>query len=671
MHRGGMALACGAVLSGSLLQVTSTVAAMPPRPVSAVSVTGTSTPLEALIAWSAPADPTYAGARIVVVPGATPTADPQDARAVFRSDIAATASSTTWLGQEGQVYAVSVFGYDAAQTSWSPPVSSLVRMPGRASHIAVDNYRNRIFTAFWVLEPGSDEAVLCFRRGAAPATIAEAEACSAPGRYLASFEPGGTGFWTDPPTALGQFAVFGRSSTTGLLAPGATDTGETPPPFPPTDLQTEAVTGTKIRLRWQGPSWLMGGYPTNRAGGQTHWLLYQARGGVPPAQSPGAALIAEVPVGGEEPLEFLATGLEPGRIYSFALRGRDAEGNLSDWGNVRTTRAREPGLLVLHDRAGGSRWRAARVPGRPATDEASLIVTRSSGAAHVVYGGAEQRLHHAVLRSGDRWARGSVPPRSAYAQDVTVGPDGELAAFVWARRPCVVVRRPTGWRPVRCLSDAANDGQLEVLYDRAGRLHVLYATWSNGLRYTSNAGGSWRDSAVSPGGGRALLAYDVATDSLVLVREGEAGSVLVTTKRADAQRFGPPRTWVGKGRAVEQTAITSRGGRVTVVGQVADGDSMVPVIITGPVTGPARLAAVRGAGGGDSPQLAAMSRDKLVLAWTKFGAWSSQVLWDAGGQRWRMTTPVRRTRSPYDQLLGVEVDRSGNTYLLVHRRSFD
>jgi len=197
----------------------------------------------------------------VIVPGATPTTDPHDGRAVFRSDIAAPASSTTWVGQAGQAFAVSVFAVDASHTAWSAPAEALVRIPAPATHVALDNYRNRIFTAFWVLGAGTDEAFVCFRKGFAPATPSEADSCSAPGAYHAVFEPYGAGSPPDPPTSQDQFAVFARSSATGLLAPGASYTGEAPPPFPPTGLNGEAVTGSTIRLWWYGPNWGMDGYP--------------------------------------------------------------------------------------------------------------------------------------------------------------------------------------------------------------------------------------------------------------------------------------------------------------------------------------------------------------------------------------------------------------------------
>ena len=203
---------------------------------------------------------------------------------------------------------------------------------------------------------------------------------------------------------------------------------------------------------------------------------------------------------------------------------------------------------------------------------------------------------------------------------------------------------------------------------------MIYGTQAKGLRYATNVGGFWRTSTVTPiPTNGALLAYDPSANTLVITVPTPGIGLAVATKRAGAARFGQVRPWAPLPHAsVQPTSLTSRGGRITVAALVHGVTSPSAVVATGrSASGGGQVQPIRGARVASFPLVASVNRRQLVLAWTGSGAWSSRATWDATRKAWRMTAPVRRTHSAYDQVLGVGVDGGGHSYLLVHRIAGD
>lgn len=161
-------------------------------PVDAVAVRGTSTPSEVTVSWQLPQDASYAGARVVVVPGPVATADPADAAAVLRQDVAAPAASLTWgSGTAGAAYAVSVFAYDASGTMVALTTAPIaLTLPVRHLQMIRDKSGFNL-TAYFTRPAGADLAVLCRGASAPPVSPASADDCTEPASYNATIHTGG------------------------------------------------------------------------------------------------------------------------------------------------------------------------------------------------------------------------------------------------------------------------------------------------------------------------------------------------------------------------------------------------------------------------------------------------------------------------------------------------
>jgi hypothetical protein len=181
------------------------------------------------------------------------------------------------------------------------------------------------------------------------------------------------------------------------------------------------------------------------------------------------------------------------------------------------------------------------------------------------------------------------------------------------------------------------------------------------------------------------MAYDPRSDQIVLaLLDSRASSVVVTTKSPRAAGFDKRRTWItgsSDGQAPVPTAVTSYAGRVTVAVEPWSLDGP-PFLVSGRVTrGPIKVTRIEGAVDGDRlPLVVAASPRRLFVAWTRAtdgleadvsGVWSSWATRPRGREDWTVSSPVRRSRSPYDWLRGVGVHRDGRASLLVLRSASD
>lgn len=558
--------------------------------------------------------------------------------------------------------------------------------PAAARHVVLTDYRNRIFTAAWVLPPEADAAVLCYRAGGAPATPADASVCSAPSRWSASVEAPGT--WGGAPLPHTDFAVFSLATETGLYGPPALVTGETPPPFPAEYLTSHGVSATALDLTWREStaSDANGGWPFDGPGGTVEWVVYGARGSADPVTSPPTRVVAVVPVGAVTSSARIAR-LDRDATYRFGVRGRDQEGNLSDWSELITTAARRPGLSLVHGRVGGASWRTLRVPAGRFVADAVLAGDTRTSAVHVGWTTyAPERAGYARRSESGAWQAPSLPSGWRALSHLVVGPDHTLTASAWVGDDTCIVHRPPGkrWAVRRCLPPGSwVDG---VQLDAAGNVHVVYVRndieRSTETRYyASDARGRWTARKLASSDdvslSSVLLGYDRRDDRLVLVGVGPSGQALqVWSKRPAAKAFGTKRSWaLGTSADWQVTSVATYAGRVTVA--AAPGSGGRPVLLVGRATSSSGTTVrVRGSARIDRDTLlTAVSARRVQMAWTRAvpmldeerqGVWTSVLRRKSSG-RWVTTTPTRRTRSAFDQLEGLVADTAGSVSLLVRR----
>lgn len=569
--------------------------------------------------------------------------------------------------------------------------------PGPATHGVLVDYRNHIFTAAWVLPADADAAVLCYRPGGAPATPAEATTCSPPARWVASLELPSN--WTDPPLPRTDFAIFSVSTATGTYGPAAPVTGETPPPYPSEYLTSHGVSSTSLDLTWREstPADVNGGWPFAGAGGTVEWVVYGSRWSASSGPGLPTRVVAVVPAG-EVLSTARVTGLVRDATYRFGVRGRDAEGNLSDWSELVTTAARRPGLSLIHRRGAGAAWRTDRVPARGHVqwDPVALASDRRTGTVHVVWSTYEPDLSADAARSDGarrttdgRWHHDGVPTLWTQLQHLVVGPEGTRAASAWVGdETCLVSRRPgRRWAVRTCLPPGSwMDG---VQVDAGGDLHATYLRDHPGTSparyYVTNARGRWARHRLSPDSNRlplpAALAYDRSTDRLVLVGGGyDADVVPVWSKRPRSSKFDTRRSWrlSSPGRDFAAPATFSPD---SMAHAVVAGSGRVAVVVcgTGVLVGRATSSSPRtvrvGRQRGCDTAIAALPSGALQLAWTpsleqldedRQGVFTSVIRRTRSGT-WSSGDPDRLTRSGFDRLQGVVTDLAGRVTVLIRR----
>jgi hypothetical protein len=677
--------------------------------VTAVTVRGTKTPSQVVISWKVPAGRAYAGARVVVVPGATPTADRNDTRAVFAQDVPSPAKTLLWSGSAGRIYSVSVFAYDASASAFAKGATAKVVLPGAGRHLVIANFENyEVALAYLTLPANAPEAIMCFRIDRAPTAPADATRCSdpAPAPYIE---------YEEESVKKLYFAVFPVHAATGALGPPVSEGDGV---LPATDNVAGAfpVSTTSLRFSWAHE--VLAG-SSGALVDDRRWELKWAPGTASPAGNARAKRVVVKTTGvvdlnnGRVNESFVAKALTPGVPYSFAVRTINSIGEVGPWASY-TAATRVRGAYLV-DTAGprGSR-RTSNVPAPSISDGGSLAV-EADGTAHTAVFESFARAGttvHGARGPSSAWRRESLPS-DLRSRSLLVASRTAPGVLAVTDRWCVRVRSRSGvWTKVGCMQepdpestdlqervDAQHEGAdvygLEL--DRRGAVHVVYredpfAGDSSFLMYGTNTSGKWTTRRVSEftGYGTAALAYDPITDRLVLVT-GDAYAnnrrhrVRVTSKApravnfdAFSTRYDAPGT-----RALQPTSIASFGGRITIAARrwTFHADRSKPssfwgshVLLTG--TSPSTVGGMTPIPGtipGEgSLGVYAQSRTRVLVGWshTKFnanaqGAWSAWRTYGSGGPTW--TPSVRESNSAYDELQGLGVDAAGRSYFLIVR----
>ncbi len=674
----------------TLVLAAQAAAAPPPAPVSAVTVRGTSTPSQVAITWTNPADPTYASARVVIVPGDGAATDPSDPRAVTIADVAAPGTSYTWsAGAAGSAFSVSVFAFNADRSAASPPATALVALPAAVRRLFLSrSVRGSTLTAHLVLPAYADAAVLCRGDtiGAPPTSPSGAVECSTP-----SAQPS-----LAPAPGLGLVTVFGVDTKNGIYGPSSPAASALPPPSTPDDLALGRVDATRLDAMWSYREPLDGGTGMGTGGNVRYELTWVAGTRSPVGNA--AAHQVTIPVNPLAlPIQSVTrrvTGLVPDLPYTFAVRGVDSDGNTSAWTPPVTGVTSAPGDFVLDNSARGV-WRTSRLP-VPAGAFVRASAVGPDGTLDVgVYRDVAPKVLHYFRRPGGVWRRGAFPAglRNPLVLEASPSAPGVLAVSDHA---CVFVRSHAGvWTTRGCFRAPIRGVHhpvplINLKLDRRGALHALYADEAGRANYATDSSGRWTVRRLpSPAGTTPFgisMSYDRVSDKLVVAEgrlnaAGERFTMTVLTKPARSGGFTALRRAfsVAATQAVNPVSVTSYADRITIAAL------STPDNIYGPVAGPPVLFTADRAGiiGGPAVipgirtndrlvQVAAQSAGRAVVSWTHQGfSTNEQGLWTAvrtyrGMGSASMSRPTRRTRSP-DQLRAVSLDARGNLYIFINR----
>lgn len=685
------------------------VAGAAPSPVATVDVHGSgTTPLAVDVSWPAPADASYAGARVVVTVGSGATSDPMDPSAVFSADVAAPATVTTvtdLLG--GLTYTATVFGY-AAAGDYATGASVTWAMPAdiaSAQAVGFDSGSGgRIEVHTGPVIAGSD--VLCVVAEAPPPlTPAPPAICTpvgyasyplsvivAPGRsYGVTVFPYGQ--WAQG-TSGPRLDVYGAPKTLGMI-----DIPDDPPYGP--DLVMEAArSANSVELTWRYEENL-GAFPTDLSG----FYVYRAAGTAAPTAT--AAPIANVVVCTSQPCwgseaSYIATGLVANQPYTFSIRARDQGGHLSSPISI-TAAARVPGVYLTDNSTSEHRWRTQRTAGIQA-----FAVARG-GAVHAAYTDSLVRpcssnvfyscsnVYYTWRTSGGRWSTPTkvgtgIPDTEVF---VMMSASGRVA-LAWSspRGPAYRVRWPGhGWSTTRYFAGAQYNtaGSLVALVafaqDLRNGLHAVVRVNGDRLVYATNATGKWTTSII-PKPSRAhwdwaaspRLAADPVTGSIVLATT-ERGSAGLTIKLGRIAR-----TAVAYGARFSVMApdpehdamlssLAGAGGRIAVAARVEDTRRLY--LLTG--TSPWRMGRwlripATGATAPCTSLAVGMASNRVIdLAWNhddptwsaaRQGIFRTTYRFSATTHRWSFTRPQHRSNSHYDVGVGgILRDANGHLYI--------
>lgn len=536
-----------------------------------------------------------------------------------------------------------------AQTAVGPSQD----VPVVAAHVHVDNYRNHVFTGFWSLPAGAD-AVLCYAPEGTPTSPDASQACSDPDAYRGSLAGVSSRSSVDPTEPLEHFAVFARSAPTAAWGPPALDQGGPLPPFPPAALRTTGVSESALALFWEDASPAYGSAYEGR-GGTTRWVVAWALGSRPPGELAPEDIKTTSVTAGKHSVRI--DGLDPGRAHTFQVRGRDADGHLSNWSDPVTAMARRPGLLLTQGGPSRRHWHRTWVP-RTRRVETGSAAVGPLRRVHVVSSvGVVERYH--VLRGG-KWTVRQAPSGD---EGLTSSPSGVLAA---ARTNCISLKRPgRAWKHAWCAHDLANISG--PVLDNRSKVHAFVETPS-GISYLTNRPGHWvshdLETPLLP-----TLVYDPVADRLVMIGlvAADQSAVRVSSKRPGAGRFHGAWTWDLGVESSDFTA-TVRAGRLT----VATGGSRGLVVGTARTDGSRHaVRVVRSVPPVGGTALTAATSDRSVaLAWTaRRGVMTGALRWSAG--RWILSGIRHRTNSRYDTAIDLDVGQGGRATVLVARTAED
>jgi hypothetical protein len=687
-----------------VLSSVASAATAPPPAVTAVTVRGTKTPSEVLISWKRPASAAYAGARVVVVPGRTPTKDRNDPAAVLVSDASSKRSSLTWSGTHSHVYSISVFAHEATGTAFALPATARAALPGPVHHLVIATSVGTSM-AYSVNGAHADTSLLCEAEDRAPATLAEAKECSPLSRV-----PWISSSSDETP---GHFSVFSVDSATGALGPPVSEGDGKLPALAPDQMYDYGVNPTTLDLAWWHRAPKDAGIGS---GANVSWEILWAAGTDSPVGNPRAHRIL-MPVAGahnygnqdRDVYRRRFTGLVPEAPYSFAIRGVDSDGEVSDWAED-TTSARARGHYLVGSTPTGVTGRAIKLPEPFQFTYDHKFAVEPNGTAHVLvheFGGRNETLpNYRIVAPTGLVRRGALPktlrhgPLSGPSVTIAAAPSSPGVVAV-SDGFCVYLRVAAApWRKAGCMGEftSAEDERLNghqvglvgFQIDRRNKVHVLWTESAGGggrstLRYATDASGRWVVRDVSPfsSWGFAALTYDLGSDEVVLLTGGPYAKntrykLRIASKRATAAAFGAFSTIrdTGAARAVIPTGVASYGGRITLTAarrNFRTGNPWgAPVFLSG--DSPQSIGAMTPIPHVDAyadVMVSAHSATRVVIAWVNNGFSRDQGIWTASRvyspSGALVSNPVRQTRSVYDRLEGFAVDAAGRTHVMFKR----
>lgn len=672
---GSIAVIVGPALTG-LQQTQAAVSA-----VTGVAVHGHGTiPATVDIGWVAPSDPAYAGARVVVVAGSSPTATPTDPTAVFTTDVAAPATSVAFgPGTGAQRYAVSVFAYTSGAAEFASPNTATWLTPAPVTGLSM-SFTDASIGAGWANVAGNDY-LACLAAG----TVATPEPTSGPDcraptafsatRAIAQFYP----------LVNGQtytLSVFSKDHTTGEWSTPTSRTAVLDPPSDVRFARTAGVNDHALQVQWYTGD-------ENR-----HIVVQMAEGLQPPADSATPIVDADYPV--QSTAVRTVTGLKANTPYTFVVRNRLSGGYLTKPGATTTGIPHTPGAALATNNTPASSWGSTRPP--KATKPQAVFAVAPNGTVYTLYGAGTGNLVRIYFSSRSPAGRWSAPVQlgtSINRGDTDVNaktsalfldrsPSGQLVAAFFrgdiATTGAWVYRVRSAGSAVWGAAHTLSQMLMGLAQDRRGRLHLL--TFAGGLDrhvyYRTNSGGRWSVQAISARPNfmttANALAYDPVTNRVVIAvgtwKSRSFLGVVVGSTPATATRFA--RTTISWTGSLWPNSVTANNGQIA-IGLYPSGRNGGPWLLRG--TSPTTM---RGAvtvwrtKPTDGPPIVTSTKGGINVSWARFnavvtstqqGIFTSRYRYVPALHRWAFTSPVQRTTGRYDEPAGLFTDSKQHTYV--------
>lgn len=563
-------------------------------------------------------------------------------------------------------------GVPAAAAAPPPPVTNVGVSAWDGGYIAVS----------WTAPTETTPAVVCEAPGSTPpVTPSDAGAtCSAP------IMPGGSGSYYGAYSFTGvggqqyAFSVFSYDPATGEYGPPAsvTVTAVDPPPQGAV-LRTTAVDGRTLTVVVQGLG--EASSPCDVRDALVSWAPGMA---IPPAPSPQTGHVVPVSSGPEcypyaWQRSLRVTGLNPGVLYTFAVRLRDHAGQVGDPTIVRAT-TRVPGLsetgtnLSVRSLSAPLECTEIQKCRGPGPTSAAMPSPGVIDAAYEVGG----RIVFATLSPTSGWSTRTLTTVGNAGPYVATGPNGfVVVAWTNAAGAYYEYRSAGRWSGANRIMAGT---VLGVTTDAAARIHLLID--GGGLWYVTNGSGRWTSTKFASSH-LGLLARDPATNRIVVVYQHVTSSdwaLRVATMSATVAKPGIFATWLSPSQSWTATSVAASGGRIVValVHTTSWSDAAtVHGVYVQRGTSSSHNAPVRVGGTTNRDTnvvVTAPSSQRVLVSWQRhtaswsagaLGVWTTAYQYSFATKSWVFTTPQRHwARSAYDVPTAAFADPRGHLYVV-------
>ena len=460
------------------------------------------------------------------------------------------------------------------------PAAGAASPPRPVSQVYVSTYTEHVIV-HWTKSPDTPEAVVCYDEGqVAPSQPAPPATCSPSESGQPEFDFADYGFIAERDTdyAISVFSYDSASQTYGPPVSTSANVGH-PAPSPARGAVTSARSSRSVRLIWGDADCNCDGQPWLET---VEWVVTVVPGTSPPPHDAQPTAIVPNEEGGTS----VVSGLKPGRPYTAAIRGRNAEGETSRRG-VITFSARSPGLRVTTSADGG--WRPYLAPGSAGADAGAAVDVAADGHTRAVYAVRGQVLYSSRTRTRD-WSPpvvvgGARKPGFDNVQGpfIARSPGGRLVAAWTDGGQGYYAVRPAGsldWgKPHQVRLPNTQIGAVRGLaVDAQGRIHLLVLEAYGPLVYLVHDRGGWSRDVVPAGKNSnivtAALAFDPVTERIVVVDlhvvfsvSSPPVEVRIATAAAAEHLLGPWRVLHRVPDAINARvapSVTSYGGMLTV-----------------------------------------------------------------------------------------------------------